>query len=349
MKILILMMLLVVSFTGLASDLDSSQSAWMSQLDEDVSVHDLSIPGSHDTMTYGYNSAYPTSWWAKTQRKSLAIQLESGIRFLDFRVYCYNNRLRFTHGKFPLDLYLDTDGLRVVSRFLERNPTEAVFIRIQKSPSISADSCSKTEPQILKEYFEDERVNPYIYDEKPAEKKLKDIQKHMVIFIRHLAGPEGHEYVRGYNNIANEQDHYSINFTWEFKKKANKIKDFFNQIPQSGNEKFQFNFISGVGFSFTPIQVAWGTAPYYSHALRVGMNGITKDYLRSSESKSMVGIVVADFPDAEMVELIIDKNKKKGARTLVEKKYRGVSWCDILCQNWAPGQCSIAYAVCEGY
>uniref|UniRef100_D3Z5Z4 Phosphatidylinositol-specific phospholipase C, X domain containing 1 n=1 Tax=Mus musculus TaxID=10090 RepID=D3Z5Z4_MOUSE len=88
------------------------QADWMSQLCPqlwDVPLHHLSIPGSHDTMTYCLNRksriSRASSWllhllgrvvpfitgpvvmkWSVTQTLDVTQQLDAGVRYLDLRI-----------------------------------------------------------------------------------------------------------------------------------------------------------------------------------------------------------------------------------------------------------------------
>ncbi|CAK6431692.1 unnamed protein product, partial [Pipistrellus nathusii] len=87
-------------------------SDWMSALSPqlwDVPLNHLSIPGSHDTMTYGLNRTSPVSRsasrllqalakvlpcllqpvvlrWSVTQELDVTEQLDAGVRYLDLRI-----------------------------------------------------------------------------------------------------------------------------------------------------------------------------------------------------------------------------------------------------------------------
>uniref|UniRef100_A0A8C7BB95 Phosphatidylinositol specific phospholipase C X domain containing 1 n=1 Tax=Neovison vison TaxID=452646 RepID=A0A8C7BB95_NEOVI len=102
-----------VSTSGSFRSLPCSTNAdWMSALCPvlwDVPLHQLSIPGSHDTMTYCLNKTSPISQaqsrllqllgkvlpcvtrpvvlrWSTTQMLSVTEQLDAGVRYLDLRV-----------------------------------------------------------------------------------------------------------------------------------------------------------------------------------------------------------------------------------------------------------------------
>jgi curved DNA-binding protein CbpA len=71
---------------------------WMEQLDDDLLLHDLSIPGTHDSAALKGFTHFPVS---ETQSKTIRMQLDSGIRYLDLRVKRKDNgsgELAMWHG-----------------------------------------------------------------------------------------------------------------------------------------------------------------------------------------------------------------------------------------------------------
>ncbi|XP_070113920.1 PI-PLC X domain-containing protein 1 isoform X1 [Equus caballus] len=129
---------------------------WMSALCPrlwDVPLHHLSIPGSHDTMTYCLNKRSPIShsqsWllqllgkllpcvtrpmvlkWSVTQALDVTEQLDAGVRYLDLRVAHVpegsRRNLHFVHFVYTTALVEDT--LTEISEWLERHPREVVIL-----------------------------------------------------------------------------------------------------------------------------------------------------------------------------------------------------------------------------
>ncbi|KFV76665.1 PI-PLC X domain-containing protein 1, partial [Struthio camelus australis] len=129
---------------------------WMSQLPEnlwDVPLYNLSLPGSHDTMTYclDKNSAvsdnesklvnFLNKWmpcivhpiimkWSTTQELNVTEQLEAGVRYLDFRIAHKANdpsmNLYFVHMLYTTVTVQDI--LCEVVKWLETHPQEVVIL-----------------------------------------------------------------------------------------------------------------------------------------------------------------------------------------------------------------------------
>ncbi|KAM6898073.1 PI-PLC X domain-containing protein 1-like [Lycodopsis pacificus] len=133
----------------------TSYCDWMSQLPPElhnIPLFDLTIPGSHDSMSYDLdvNSSIiepdrlkrlskiccarkMVRRWAVTQEETITKQLDAGVRYLDLRIArkaCDRDptRLYFYHG-----LYTRTDVetvLRAIHDWAERHPKEILILAL---------------------------------------------------------------------------------------------------------------------------------------------------------------------------------------------------------------------------
>ncbi|XP_024905802.1 PI-PLC X domain-containing protein 1 [Pteropus alecto] len=140
---------------------------WMSALCPrlwDVPLHQLSIPGSHDTMTYCLNRKSPISpnesrllrllakvlpcitqpvvlKWSVTQALNVTEQLDAGVRYLDLRVAHMlegsARNLHFVHMMYTTALVEDT--LTEISEWLENHPREVVILACRNFDGMTAD------------------------------------------------------------------------------------------------------------------------------------------------------------------------------------------------------------------
>nr|XP_057907192.1 PI-PLC X domain-containing protein 1-like isoform X1 [Doryrhamphus excisus] len=135
--------------------LDEGNSVWMSRLPEehlDVSLWNLAIPGSHDSMSFCLDVSSPVlesesrflkivdkvapcwtrpcvSRWATTQQAVLGRQCDLGIRFLDLRIArkpkdCYD--LFFAHGIYTWITV--KEALDDLATWLDAHPREVVIV-----------------------------------------------------------------------------------------------------------------------------------------------------------------------------------------------------------------------------
>lgn len=109
---------------------------WMGTIDNGVLLRQLTIIGSHSSMSTGtWGDAF------QTQASSLRVQLEAGIRALDIRCRHYRD-------SFPIHerlVYLNTDlggVLTTVQSFLTDYPSETVLVHIVEEYDASGNSRS---------------------------------------------------------------------------------------------------------------------------------------------------------------------------------------------------------------
>ncbi|XP_071991748.1 PI-PLC X domain-containing protein 1 [Engystomops pustulosus] len=144
----------------------SGNHQWMSHLCEelwDIPLYNLSIPGSHDTMTYCLDKLSPVDpsssklllffekyvpsitrafilKWCITQTLSVIEQLDAGIRYLDLRIAhrpdVFSN-LYFVHGLYTTQTVEET--LRDINDWLQQNPQEVLILGCDNLQSLSSE------------------------------------------------------------------------------------------------------------------------------------------------------------------------------------------------------------------
>lgn len=109
---------------------------WMSRVADDVRLNRLSIPGTHDTLTFDLvdNEAY------QCQNHDLKTQLRAGLRYFDVRGRLLVNAstgasqdpvIGIFHGHVDTG-YTFQDVLLTMFAFLEENPTEGIVMRLKE-------------------------------------------------------------------------------------------------------------------------------------------------------------------------------------------------------------------------
>lgn len=111
------------------------KGVWMSCIPQNVFYTMLSVPGSHDAAT---SSA---SVFAKTQNKTIAEQLELGVRALDLRPSATDN-LEIKHGDYGTGVTLD-QAINDMKTYLEKNPTEFIYATIHLEGSKKPNESQK--------------------------------------------------------------------------------------------------------------------------------------------------------------------------------------------------------------
>jgi len=103
---------------------------WMSYLDNNKSLTELSIPGTHDSSTYN-----TTNSLSKCQTYSIVDQLSVGVRFLDLRVRYSSGSFGMYHGVDNLGGLTFQSVMTDVKTFLQNNPSEVVLYRFMREDS----------------------------------------------------------------------------------------------------------------------------------------------------------------------------------------------------------------------
>ena len=105
-------------------------SNWMNMISDDISICDLLIPGTHDTMTATCNQRY-----YKTQNLSLEEQLQCGIRFFDMRI---RREMIAAHREWHSNITMNKI-MNILKAFLEKYPSEAIIMRVQNANEFKDD------------------------------------------------------------------------------------------------------------------------------------------------------------------------------------------------------------------
>lgn len=122
-------------------------SNWMTPLDDDIYISQLSIPGTHDSATiYCTDALLGLSESGKCQQLTIADQLKMGIRFFDIRPS--GSDLAIYHGLYPCynsdedgkTTYKLSDIYGFFNDFLEENPGEFIFVILRYESERVGDS-----------------------------------------------------------------------------------------------------------------------------------------------------------------------------------------------------------------
>ncbi|MCQ6530462.1 phosphatidylinositol-specific phospholipase C [Bacillus mycoides] len=158
---------------GYSYDIDPGyrNSSWMQNLKDNLLISELSIIGTHNSMSlYGGGGPYPDDY-IRTQRMPLATQLNAGIRYLDIRVRHLNDTFVINHGRIYQNAHLGPDVLDKIIDFLKTNPNETILMRLKRecvdNPSIGECTDSGTTRSFSDtfehEYYNNNRYSSYFW------------------------------------------------------------------------------------------------------------------------------------------------------------------------------------------
>lgn len=121
------------------------KGAWMSCIPQNVFYTMLSVPGSHDAAT---SAVKLFTFSSKTQNKTIAEQLELGVRALDLRPSATDN-LEIKHGSTGTGVTL-AQAIESMRSYLEKNPTEFIYATIHLEGSTDDNKTKKWSNNVYK-------------------------------------------------------------------------------------------------------------------------------------------------------------------------------------------------------
>ena len=136
-------------------------SDWMGTAFKDVNpkVHEITLPGTHDTFTYEIGRLIGA--WARTQVLNLEEQFDAGVRYFDFRIGTEDDDdddLIFWHGFISCDVALK-ETMDKLRDLLKAHPGEMVVAMLKyedKDPTQRTINLLRKELEPYKDLFVDE-------------------------------------------------------------------------------------------------------------------------------------------------------------------------------------------------
>ena len=108
-------------------DNDDLMLDWMARLDDETSLNEIYLPGTHDSgALYSFLGVS-----GKCQSYTIEEQLAMGVRFFDIRLQLRDNKLAVVHSFVDQKLSFD-EVLNNYRAFLDTNPTEFIIVSIKQ-------------------------------------------------------------------------------------------------------------------------------------------------------------------------------------------------------------------------
>ena len=129
-KVLLILSALIMSFAGKAQVSDYEN--WMTGLDDDAFICQLSIPGAHDACSSSFSgwSAIGAAFAGKVQTKSVQQMLPLGVRLFDLRPAVNGNKLTIYHGSLQTSFDFNTI-MEQLRSYVTDHPTEFCVVVIR--------------------------------------------------------------------------------------------------------------------------------------------------------------------------------------------------------------------------
>ncbi|WP_118975952.1 phosphatidylinositol-specific phospholipase C domain-containing protein [Taibaiella koreensis] len=318
-------------------DREQENPNWMKFADGEKLISELTIPGTHDTLTYGLNeglikglpgdvlsglaaaiSATMNGFLTiaagitpeiilhatQCQRLSLVQQLHKGIRFLDIRLKRDGSKLEAYHGGIRLHINFD-EVLRCCYDFLAKNKSETIIMSIK-------DESRTNDKAFYQAIFDtiSKAASWHTADQLP---RLKEVRGKIVLFRRfanHGATDFGINAYDGWPDNSSEwlnnkvkirvQDEYNNYVLGQLDHKFNNYakKRLEEAVADRDPQHLYVNFMSGTGGIY-PETLANGYMSQF-----VGTNGLLFDYVALTTQRKY-GILPMDFPETPYQGLLI--------------------------------------------
>ena len=282
------------------------RKSWMASIDDKMWLSEMSIPGTHDTMT---SSDHPdntcnnfiVSRCCQTQDLSLREQLDAGIRFVDLRLKHENNDLILHHDFITIGPNLK-HVLEVLTTFLKENPTETIIMSYQQTQQ----SENSNGVPFHKDFRKQVREVPdnFMYSEYRMP-QLSEVRGKIVLLDWMRNGGLGlgkkKDYVDNYWDNIVEWDWIMWNVKAEyFERLQNNIA--YSQSKYD-SKHFFVSWLSANDCKKTLLN--WGP-----RKCAANVNPEMHNYLMEQSGKGNFGVIVMDFPNDWIIRTIVENNSK---------------------------------------
>ena len=256
----------VLGFTGCLSQhyKGNNYAKWMAGLDDNISLREVNMPGSHDTMAlYSIGNLA-----GQCQSLSLLDQLNLGVRFLDIRLKQEGENLKAVHGF--IDQKSDFDEINeIVTKFLQDNPSEFIIMSVKEEADASKPVGS------FEDCLKNKMSNKYLLGTS-LPNKVGEVRGKVILLSRYKDSTVGIPAYNGWqdstsftlpNSDIYIQDEYKITSK---EQKIDAITSCFNETGHA----LKINFLSAYRTNYIPPSYA----PSAALDINPWINGNIKNY-----------------------------------------------------------------------
>lgn len=311
------------------------REAWIAALPDELRLSEMSVPGTH--ASGARRAGEPFGDYGVTQAMSLTDQLRLGIRAFDLPLRLgADGGLAVHQGPTPQNLPL-ANALRQIQAFLARHGREAVFLRVRHRPSVGAfDPYRDPGPDALRAALARYRDDPrfaglfWVADVPDADPNLAAIRGRIVLLdaLTPSSGPAGlaHRAIGPAQAVLGDGSAETLAAHWREREAA------LADPPGPGGPLSVTSLAaSGLDRDWTArdvwtvmraIRAGEAPAPPTPRAIARAINAQATAAIGTSLGGPL-GIVLVDFPSAELVTRIVALNKAfdwgvAGPRALID-------------------------------
>lgn len=266
-------------------------SIWMSKVDDNKKIVELSIPGTHDSGAT--HSIFDVA--GKCQDLSIKQQLKIGVRFFDIRLQQVNDSLNVVHSFVDQNLSFEK-VLKDMDGFIKENNSEFLIVSIKEDAD--SKNSNKSFDKLVLEYLN--RYDKTICLDNNLPETIKEARGKIYILSR-FSSEIGIQAYMGWQDSTTftidnlyVQDNYCID---DINIKKEDILNTLN-YSKTNQDKLVLNF--------TSCYLDYGFPPTYAVPPAKDINPWLIKTI--NENDDSVGIIVADFISKEMASAIYKRN-----------------------------------------
>ncbi|KAJ7625618.1 1-phosphatidylinositol phosphodiesterase [Roridomyces roridus] len=306
----------------------ASNPDWMGARSDSVSLAQLSIPGSHESMAITGGDLTECQEDFGNSADTLTAQLNAGIRAFDIRLRIVDdNKFAVHHGAVYQNANFD-DVINKIDAFLSAHNKEAILMRVKQECTGEIGSCTDVSGQAsfvdifdmymansaaAKRVFWTPSVNRNSAADVPT---LGAVRGKIILMV--INGPNGGRtnayglsQFSGWNdgNSQYVQDNYNVPNVNAIATKRDQFRRFldsYNAGSSDDESKLYINFGSGSSVLAWPYQVAGGASSVQ------GVNPFFLIYLGQGtdvhQAVHRTGVTMLDFPGGVLINKILSFN-----------------------------------------
>lgn len=282
----------------------AKQNMWMAMIPGNLRLRQTTVPGAHNAATQSCGSA------SKCQSETIAQLLANGVRGFDLRPRYTSSstitadNLLICHGMSTTNV-LFKDAVADLVAFVQDNPTETVFINMQKEDTSSGSDRSSEWRTAVRTIFGNNAS--YLLGSLETYQNFDDARGKVVVISKN---PYGNENVYSdvvYGGIIQEWgDNTSTESAYIYKQGGGRIvdasvEDTYNPSSTSAKQELVSSMLgkatadSSTRWYFTWNNIAYKVLGNNPSGYAATMNPWLTSYITNNVSANRLGMVYADF------------------------------------------------------
>lgn len=295
-------------------DIDQAYNPdWMASIPDDVNITSLSIPGTHDTMTYDMVKNIRL----QCQSHNLSTQLNAGVRYFDIRGRLVNHTIGIYHS-FSYTGYTFTDVALEMFAFLDAHPDETIIMRLKEEgkPVGDAKEWNKTFEEVFNHFrLENPETSPgfskHLFEvpvESPQSAYLPTLGdlRGKILLLENFPAEERHYGLLWESPLMELEDLWAIPTIYHLEDKWVAIESNLH-LARNRPDDNSVLFLSHLSASFGVLPIEAAAGPLNDRQI-LGMNDRTGIWLEDPDTPGRAGVVIIDFPGKALVDSVIERN-----------------------------------------